>query len=66
MHSLSYEACTPSMGYLIWVMTRSLAGGRAEAMALPAWVKPQLTKLVDQAPEGPEFRAHEKANAASA
>ena len=37
-------------------MTRSLAGGRrAEATALPAWVKPQLTKLVDQPPEGPEW-----------
>src|SRR6266436_8875610 len=37
-------------------MTRSLAGSRrAEATALPAWVKPQLTKLVDQAPEGPEW-----------
>src|SRR5882762_10303114 len=34
-------------------MTRSLAGGqRGEATALPAWVKPQLTKLVDQPPEG--------------
>src|SRR5712672_2266215 len=37
-------------------MTRSLAGGRrAEATALPAWVKPQLTKLVDTPPEGPEW-----------
>ncbi len=36
--------------------TRSPPGrGRAEATALPAWVKPQLTKLVDQAPEGPEW-----------
>ena len=26
-----------------------------EATALPAWVKPQLTKLVDQAPDGPEW-----------
>ena len=26
---------------------------RAEATALPGWIKPQLTKLVDQAPEGP-------------
>ena len=25
----------------------------AEATALPGWIKPQLTKLVDQAPEGP-------------
>src|ERR1700752_983550 len=37
-------------------MTRSLAGNRrAEAMALPGWIKPQLTKLVDQAPDGPEW-----------
>jgi ATP-dependent DNA ligase len=28
---------------------------RGEAMALPAWVKPQLTKLVDQPPEGPDW-----------
>src|SRR5580693_6423755 len=37
-------------------MTRSLVGSRrAEATALPSWVKPQLTKLVDQQPEGPEW-----------
>ena len=37
-------------------MTRSLAGSRrAEATALPGWVKPQLTKLVDAPPEGPEW-----------
>jgi DNA ligase D-like protein (predicted ligase) len=37
-------------------MTRSLAEGRrAEATALPGWVKPQLTKLVDAPPEGPEW-----------
>jgi bifunctional non-homologous end joining protein LigD len=37
-------------------MTRSLAGNRrAEATALPNWVKPQLTRLVDQAPEGQEW-----------
>ena len=24
-------------------------------MALPAWVKPQLTKLVDQPPDGPDW-----------
>ena len=37
-------------------MTRSLAGSRrAEATALPGWIKPQLTKLVDQPPEGPEW-----------
>jgi hypothetical protein len=35
-------------------MTRSLAGKRRdEATVLPEWVKPQLTKLVDQPPEGP-------------
>jgi DNA ligase D-like protein (predicted ligase) len=26
-----------------------------EATALPSWIKPQLTKLVDQPPEGPEW-----------
>jgi DNA ligase D-like protein (predicted ligase) len=37
-------------------MTRSLAGGRrAEATALPIWIKPQLTRLVDEPPEGPEW-----------
>ena len=37
-------------------MTRSLAGSRrAEATALPSWIKPQLTKLVDQPPDGPEW-----------
>lgn len=37
-------------------MTPSLEGRRrAEATALPDWVKPQLTKLVDQPPEGPEW-----------
>jgi len=36
-------------------MRRSLAGGRrAEATVLPTWVKPQLIKLLDQPPEGPE------------
>jgi DNA ligase D-like protein (predicted ligase) len=33
-------------------MTRSRG---AEAMALPGWIKPQLTKLVDAPPEGPEW-----------
>jgi ATP-dependent DNA ligase len=28
---------------------------RGEAMALPTWVKPQLTRLVDQPPHGPEW-----------
>src|SRR5271168_1277495 len=37
-------------------MTRSLADGRrAEATALPNWVKPQLTRVVDQPPDGPEW-----------
>ena len=37
-------------------MTRALLGRqRAEATALPNWVKPQLTKLVDQPPDGPEW-----------
>src|SRR2546430_12157972 len=37
-------------------MTRSLAGrGHAEATALPDWVKPQLSKLVDEPPDGPEW-----------
>jgi ATP-dependent DNA ligase len=37
-------------------MTRSLVGTRrAEATALPGWVKPQLTKLVDHPPEGSEW-----------
>ena len=37
-------------------MPRSLDDWRrSEATALPAWVKPQLTKLVDQAPDGPDW-----------
>ena len=37
-------------------MTRSLARrGHAEATALPDWVKPQLTKLVGEPPDGPEW-----------
>src|SRR5207244_5901826 len=37
-------------------MTRSPAGNRrVEPTALPSWVKPQLTKLVDQPPDGPEW-----------
>jgi ATP-dependent DNA ligase len=35
---------------------RSLAGRQhREATALPGWIKPQLTKLVDQPPDGPEW-----------
>ena len=37
-------------------MARLLGGRRrAETTALPGWIKPQLTRLVDQAPEGPEW-----------
>ena len=35
---------------------------RADATALPAWIKPQLTKLVDEAPEGPEWLHEVKSN----
>ena len=35
---------------------RPLGGRRrAEATALPGWIKPQLTKLIDQPPDGPEW-----------
>jgi ATP-dependent DNA ligase len=37
-------------------MTRSRTERqRAEATALPNWVKPQLTKLVEEPPEGPDW-----------
>ena len=37
-------------------MARPLGGRRRiEATALPGWIKPQLTKLVDQPPDGPEW-----------
>ena len=37
-------------------MARPLGGRRrTEATALPGWIKPQLTKLVDQAPDGPDW-----------
>src|ERR1700757_2840758 len=37
-------------------MPRSLDDWRrSEATALPGWIKPQLTRLVDQAPEGPDW-----------
>jgi DNA ligase D-like protein (predicted ligase) len=37
-------------------MTRSLARNRrSEATPLPDWVKPQLTKLVDEPPDGPDW-----------
>ena len=36
-------------------MARPVGGRRrTEATALPGWIKPQLTKLVDQPPDGPE------------
>src|SRR5438874_2822201 len=37
-------------------MPRSLDDWRrSEATALPGWIKPQLTRLVDQAPDGPDW-----------
>jgi ATP-dependent DNA ligase len=38
-------------------MARPLGGRRHHtgATALPRWIKPQLTKLVDQPPDGPEW-----------
>jgi ATP dependent DNA ligase-like protein len=37
-------------------MARPLDGRRrSETMAFPGWIKPQLTKLVDQAPDGPDW-----------
>src|SRR5690348_5984820 len=37
-------------------MARPLGGRRrAETVALPGWIKPQLTRLVNQAPEGPDW-----------
>jgi bifunctional non-homologous end joining protein LigD len=37
-------------------MARPLGGRhRTEATALPRWIKPQLTKLVHQPPDGPEW-----------
>ena len=37
-------------------MARPLGGRRrTEATALPSWIKPQLTKLVDQPPDGREW-----------
>jgi ATP-dependent DNA ligase len=39
-----------------WNMPRSLDDWRrSETTALPGWIKPQLTKLVDQAPDGPDW-----------
>src|SRR5438067_2459777 len=37
-------------------MARSAAGRRsANSTVLPIWIRPQLTELVDAAPEGPEW-----------
>jgi ATP-dependent DNA ligase len=37
-------------------MTRSLAGSRRnEAIPLPDWVRPQLTKPIDEPPEGSDW-----------
>ena len=36
-------------------MARPLGERRREATALPNWIKPQLTKPVDQPPDGPEW-----------
>src|SRR5207253_2154287 len=37
-------------------MPRSLDDWRrSEATALPGWIKPQLTKLVEKAPDGPDW-----------
>jgi ATP-dependent DNA ligase len=37
-------------------MARPLGGRRrTEATTLPGWIKPQLTKLVDQPPDGSEW-----------
>jgi bifunctional non-homologous end joining protein LigD len=37
-------------------MARPLGGRRRiEATTLPGWIKPQLTKLVEQPPDGPEW-----------
>ena len=34
-------------------MARPVAGRRTTAAALPQWIRPQLTQLVDKAPDGP-------------
>jgi hypothetical protein len=35
-------------------MARPVAGRRTSAAAFPQWIRPQLTQLVDAAPDGPE------------
>jgi hypothetical protein len=36
-------------------MARPVARRRPAAAALPEWIRPQLTQLVDQAPDGPDW-----------
>src|SRR5580700_7632262 len=36
-------------------MARTVAGRRSDAVALPNWILPQLTQLVDAAPEGDDW-----------
>jgi hypothetical protein len=36
-------------------MARSVAPRRTAAAPLPEWIRPQLTELVDQAPDGPDW-----------
>jgi ATP-dependent DNA ligase len=36
-------------------MARAVAGRRSDAAALPNWILPQLTQLVDAAPEGDQW-----------
>jgi bifunctional non-homologous end joining protein LigD len=36
-------------------ISRPLGGRQRDEVALPGWVKPQLTRLVDQPPDGPEW-----------
>ena len=36
-------------------MPRTIAQQRTNAAALPEWIAPQLTRLVDAAPEGPDW-----------
>jgi hypothetical protein len=40
-----------------WFINVGSVAGRqcVEEAALPGWIKPQLTKLVDQPPDGPEW-----------
>jgi ATP-dependent DNA ligase len=36
-------------------MARPVAGRRPDAAALPQWILPQLTRLIDAAPDGPDW-----------